>query len=218
VHHRDLSRYDFCELCCIYFVIQICAIRAPGAPGPVYEAYLDAVHRFLRLILFVFFVFIVILSFGEALRVSSTNQTLATLAGGLLPIALRTLRKQKEHSSGSGDGNDVIDLSTLSFRCRLDEILANFRQSWPPICDFEFELESRVTHSSSTVDGRNELRSALTVDISSSIDRKELNCISGETNGDSGVRFPVGSDSQSSSRDNLRTQKYGNCVEFVIKF
>jgi hypothetical protein len=135
--------------------LKVCDIRAPGAPGPVYDAYLRALRRFLYLVLFVFFVFVVVLSFGEALRVSATNQTLATLAGGLLPIAMRMLRRRNgnDHGGGGGGGgDDDVNLSMLSFQCRLNEVLTNFRQSWPPVCDFAFEPEPE-TDATAAADG-----------------------------------------------------------------
>jgi len=198
-------------VCLFVFTVQICDIRAPGAPGPVYKAYLDAIGRFLKLVLFVFFVFVVILSFGEALRVSSTNQTLATLAGGLLPIALRTLQKRKYHNSGGGSGgDDDIDLSMLSFRCRLYEIIANFRQSWPPVCDFEFELESQ-------------LRSISTNTRPSSCVQSELRGTTTNPEKSKSTSGPCFNQAdriltQNDSCNHLRTKIDNKHIDFVIKF
>jgi hypothetical protein len=140
-----------CSILLCMVLLEVCDIRSPGAPGPVYDAYLQALRRFIYLVLFIFFVFIVVLSFGEALRMSATNQTLATLAGGLLPIAMRMLRRRNGHDHGGGGGDDDVNLSMLSFQCRLFEVLANFRQSWPPVCDFEFEPQPE-TEASAAVD------------------------------------------------------------------
>lgn len=130
--------------------LKVCDIRAPGAPGPVYEAYLDALRRCRNIILFIFLLLVVILSFGEVLTLSSANQTLATLVGGLVPIAVRMMRDHKSAANKPGGG---VDLSTLSFRLKLDEVIANFRQSWPPACDFEFQLEPDVAPVLSNDDG-----------------------------------------------------------------
>lgn len=111
---------------------EVCQIQVAGVPGPVYRGQLMALQRFSKLVLFVFFVFVVVLSFSEAYDVSSPNQMLATLAGGFLPIILRTLM-------GSG-GNSDLELSTLSFRSKLDEVIKNFSQYWP-IYDLPFELD-----------------------------------------------------------------------------
>lgn len=112
---------------------EVCQIRVAGVPGPVYRGQLMALKRFSKIVMFVFFVFVVVLSFSEAYKVSSTNQMLATMAGGFLPLILRTVM-------GSGDDSE-LELGTLSFRSKLDEVIKNFRQYWP-IYDLPFELDT----------------------------------------------------------------------------
>ena len=114
---------------------EICEIRVAGVPGPVYRGHLLALRQFLKLVLFVVFVFVVVLSFGDAYRMSSTNQMLATLAGGFLPLILRTMM---------GVQSSDIELGTLSFRSKLDEVIQNYRQYWP-IYDLQFETVPTTT-------------------------------------------------------------------------
>ncbi|KAH3717804.1 hypothetical protein DPMN_060600 [Dreissena polymorpha] len=61
---------------------------------------------------------------------SSTNQTLATLAGGFVPMLLKNVLSTK---------GEKLDLRTLSFKGQLDEIISEFKQRWP-INDMVVEL------------------------------------------------------------------------------
>jgi len=70
-----------------------CQIKGTGSPGPVYQSLLQASGRFVVIILFLMFVFIVVMSFGDVYKVSSTNQMLATLAGGFVPFILSSMLK-----------------------------------------------------------------------------------------------------------------------------
>ena len=60
-----------------------------GAPGPIYISMIAAFWSFGYILLFLFFVFIVVMAFGDAYSVSSTNQLLATVAGGFIPFLFR---------------------------------------------------------------------------------------------------------------------------------
>ena len=100
----------------------VCNIRVAGAPGPVYLSLLKATKSFLMICAFLCFMFLVVLSFGEVYQVSTTNQMLATLAGGLLPFILKIFIQANKPD---------IELGTVSFRSKLDEIIKNFFQTWP---------------------------------------------------------------------------------------
>lgn len=65
---------------------------------------------------------IVVMAFGSAHQMSSTNQTLATLAGGFVPMLLKNVLSSK---------GTKLNLKTLSFKGQIDEIVAVFKQSWP---------------------------------------------------------------------------------------
>ena len=108
----------------------VCQIRVAGVPGPVYLGLLFALKQFLKIAIFVLFIFLVILSFGNVYGLSSTNSMIAALAGGSLPLILRTFMEPEKPD---------IEMGTVSFKSKLDEIIKNFAQYWP-IYDFSFEL------------------------------------------------------------------------------
>lgn len=110
----------------------VCEIRVAGVPGPVYLGLLFALKQFLKIGIFVGFIFLVILSFGNVYGLSSTNQMIAALAGGSLPLIMRTFMEPEKPD---------IEMGTVSFRSKLDEIIKNFAQYWP-IYDFSFELHN----------------------------------------------------------------------------
>jgi len=113
----------------------VCNIRVAGVPGPVYRGHIEAVTSLIKIILFVCFVFVIVLSFGAVYKVSSTNQMLATLLGGFLPMVLRTFL--------SPPAPDV-ELGTVSFKSKMDEVIKNVCQCWP-IYDLPFELFTETT-------------------------------------------------------------------------
>ena len=109
----------------------VCEIRVAGSPGPVYRSLLDATKKFLMIILFLVFVFIVVLTFGESYNMSSTNQMLATMAGGFMPFMFRNIFKPS---------NPEVETNLLSFKSKLEEIIKNFCQVWP-MHDLMFDVE-----------------------------------------------------------------------------
>lgn len=108
----------------------VCEIRVAGVPGPVYQGLLVALKQFLKIVTFIVFVFMVVLTFGSVYQVSNTNQMLAALAGGSLPFILRTFMEPEKPD---------IEMGTVSFKSKLDEVIKNFAQIWP-MYDFAFEL------------------------------------------------------------------------------
>ena len=113
---------------------KVCEIRVHGAPGPVYINLLRATGQFLIIVIFLFFVMIVVMAFGNVHQVSSTNQTLATLAGGFVPMLLKNVLPRKSVK---------LNLKTLSFKGQIDEIICDFKQNWP-IYDFVFKTEDEI--------------------------------------------------------------------------
>lgn len=105
---------------------KLCEIRVHGAPGPVYINLLKATGKFSIIVVFLFFVMIVVMAFGSAHQMSSTNQTLATLAGGFVPMLLKNVLSSK---------GARLNLKTLSFKGQIDEIISEYKQNWP-IYDF----------------------------------------------------------------------------------
>jgi hypothetical protein len=113
---------------------KVCEVRVHGAPGPVYVNLLRATGKFLIIVIFLFFVMIVVMAFGNVHQVSSTNQTLATLAGGFVPMLLKNVLPRKSVK---------LNLKTLSFKGQIDEIICDFKQNWP-IYDFIFNRDEEV--------------------------------------------------------------------------
>ncbi|CAD5112688.1 DgyrCDS1910 [Dimorphilus gyrociliatus] len=108
---------------------ELCEIRVSGSPGPVYLSLLAATKRFLIIVIFLLFVLIVVMSFGEIYQVSSTNQMLATFAGGFLPLMLRKVLQPIAPEP---------ELKSLTFKSKMDEIIKNYHQLWPM---FDLPLE-----------------------------------------------------------------------------
>ena len=69
---------------------EVTQIRVAGVPGPVYRGHIEAFRQLVKIVLFILLVFVVVLSFGAVYKISTTNQMLATLVGGFLPMILRT--------------------------------------------------------------------------------------------------------------------------------
>ncbi|XP_045202831.2 uncharacterized protein LOC123556294 [Mercenaria mercenaria] len=101
---------------------KLCEVRVHGAPGPVYINLLKATGKFSIIVIFLFFVMIVVMAFGSANQMSSTNQTLATLAGGFVPMLLKNVLSSK---------GVKLNLKTLSFKGQIDEIVSEYKQNWP---------------------------------------------------------------------------------------
>ena len=105
-------------------------IRVAGVPGPIYRGHIEAFQQLSKIVLFVVFVFLVVLSFGSVHKISATNQTLATLVGGFLPRMLRMFLAPPRPE---------VELGTVYFKSKMDEIIKNFCQYWP-IYDLPFEV------------------------------------------------------------------------------
>ena len=112
---------------------EVCQIRVPGSPGPVYLSLLKATVKFCFIIMFLGFVFIVVLSFGEVYRMSGTSQMLATMAGGFTPFIFSYILKP---------ANPDPELGSVSFKSKLEEVIIIFWQIWP-MYDFPFDINDK---------------------------------------------------------------------------
>ncbi|XP_050417814.1 uncharacterized protein LOC126831167 [Patella vulgata] len=110
---------------------KLCEVRVHGAPGPVYLNLLRATGKFLIIVVFLLFVMIVVMAFGNVHKISSTNQTLATLAGGFVPMLLKNVLSSKSVK---------LSLKTISFKGQIDEIITDYKQHWP-VTDIIFEKD-----------------------------------------------------------------------------
>lgn len=109
----------------------VCQIDAAGAPGPVYRSLLKATQKFIVLLLFLTLVFIIVMSFGDTYQVSSTNQMLATMAGGFMPFMFKNIFKPNKPD---------VETDLLSFKAKLDEIIEQYVEVWP-MTEFIFDIE-----------------------------------------------------------------------------
>jgi len=107
-------------------------IQVAGVPGPIYRGQIEAFRNLAKIVLFVVFVFLVILSFSGVHKLSATDETLATLVGGSLPRMV---------SMFLAPPRPEVELGTVSFKSKMDEVIKNFCQYWP-IYDLPFEVVS----------------------------------------------------------------------------
>lgn len=126
----------------------VCEIKVAGVPGPVYRGLMLAMKGFLKIVVFIVFVFMVVLTFGSVYQMSNTNQMLAALAGGSLPFILRTFMEPDKPD---------IEMGTVSFKSKLDEVIKNFSQIWP-MFDFSFELYKEEKEEEETEEEEVELK------------------------------------------------------------
>ena len=101
---------------------KVCSIHVPGVPGPVYRGQIDALKQLSKVLFMVFMVVIAVMVFGEVYSISSTNQLIATVAGSFIPLLFRSFIFKQEAS---------VEVSTLTFKCHLDELIERFHQNWP---------------------------------------------------------------------------------------
>ncbi|KAH9523326.1 hypothetical protein Btru_066396 [Bulinus truncatus] len=103
---------------------KLCQVRVHGAPGPVYINLLAATGKFMIIVVFLMFVMIVVMAFGNVHAMSSANTTLATLAGGFVPMLLKNVLSSK---------GTRLSLKTVSFKGQIDEIIEEYKQYWPVV-------------------------------------------------------------------------------------
>ncbi|GFO23165.1 hypothetical protein PoB_004967000 [Plakobranchus ocellatus] len=94
-----------------------------GCPGPIYTNVLAAIWEFLKIVLFLLFIFIVVMAFGDAYQVSTTNQLLATVVGGFVPFLFRYI-----FVSDAGVGG--VDTQSIQFITEFHRAINNYVQSW----------------------------------------------------------------------------------------
>jgi uncharacterized protein YggT (Ycf19 family) len=96
-------------------------LRAPGCPGPLQHSICEALKQLLYMLTFLFIIYIIIMSFNEVFDRGSNNQLLVTVAGGFLPLIIRTLIPR----------SPSVDLSEYSLKGKIEEILLEYRECWP---------------------------------------------------------------------------------------
>ncbi|XP_048252729.1 uncharacterized protein LOC124146152 [Haliotis rufescens] len=92
-----------------------------GCPGKLWQNTLYAFYNFMKIMVFLFFVVIVVLAFGN--QFSTTNQMLATLAGGFVPFVFRNFFMK-------GAGSFTVDTGSIQFVTEFESTIARFTQKW----------------------------------------------------------------------------------------
>jgi len=140
-------------------------------------------RKFLKLTLFILLVFLIVFSFGNAYDISSTNQTIAALAGGSLPLIFRTLMKPEKPD---------MEIGTVSFQLRMDEVMHQFARHWP-ICDLSLRLSPDADAPSKKADSL------------SSTNETNPNAASRQTKNEENVDSSVDEDSESDNNAESKT-------------
>ncbi|KAK6177352.1 hypothetical protein SNE40_015470 [Patella caerulea] len=106
------------------FFFEAIEMKYHGCPGPLYRNVFRTFVEFSKIILFLAFFIVVIMAFGDVYNISSTNQMLATVAGGLMPIVFRHVFANK--------GTDPnFNANSVQFQAEFNAALRRFQQSWP---------------------------------------------------------------------------------------
>lgn len=115
------------------FFYSICHLPFEGCPGSLMKCYLIALRNYAVILVFLYFVFIVVKTFFGLYNVSSTNQMLATLAGGFLPLFIRNLIKMNTQTR-------EVDIETIAFKTHFTRAMQEYAEDWV-VNDFLIESE-----------------------------------------------------------------------------
>lgn len=115
------------------FFYSICHLPFESCPGSLTKCYLIALRNYAVILVFLYFVFIVVQTFFGLYNVSSTNQMLATLAGGFLPLFIRNLIKMNTQTR-------EVDMETIAFRAHFTRTMQEYAEDWV-VNDFLIESE-----------------------------------------------------------------------------
>uniref|UniRef100_A0A0B7B8C8 PLAT domain-containing protein n=1 Tax=Arion vulgaris TaxID=1028688 RepID=A0A0B7B8C8_9EUPU len=126
---------------------KLCQVRVHGAPGPVYINLIAATGKFMIIVVFLTFVMIVVMAFGNVYEMSNTNTTLATLAGGFVPMLLKNVLSSK---------GARLSLKTVSFKGQIDEIIGEYKQYWP-LTDFLVSRSVEEENADEKENGKKEI-------------------------------------------------------------
>ena len=144
------SRHDVHQIPMSLF-FQACKMPYDFVPGGVLKNFVKAAVEFGVILVFLIFVFLVVAAFGDTYQLSTSNQLLATVVGGLLPKMLQTVFKSHE--------SPKIDDKSIQFKVFLFELLEDYARDWPiydlitksdPIEIKSLALPKRSSVSSST--------------------------------------------------------------------
>ena len=135
-----LSRYDVPYIPKSFY-FKACKMPFYAVPGELLPFYLRAAVEFGAILVFLLFVLVVVLAFGDTYEISTSNQLLATVAGGFVPFMLRKI-VFKTHSP------PTIDTSSIHFQVCFNDLLEKYTQSWP-VHDFIVNQPKRIERQQS---------------------------------------------------------------------
>ncbi|KAK3584048.1 hypothetical protein CHS0354_031095 [Potamilus streckersoni] len=101
-----------------------CKMPHYSCPGELLFNYLRAFGELSTIISFLLFVLVIVLAFAETYQLSATNQFLATLAGGFLPLIFSKV-VFRIHAPLS------LDKANINFKTCFRELLERYKQDWP---------------------------------------------------------------------------------------
>ena len=125
------------------FFYQMISFKYFGSPGPLHRAVVDALFEFLRTLAFLGFIFMVVMSFGDVHQISTTNQLLVTVAGGLVPFLFRHIYTQ-------AGGEFEFDTECIQFQTKFHGAVHSYRQSWE-VEDLHIGLNTKTVDSDLSV-------------------------------------------------------------------
>ena len=132
------SKYDVPQIPMSLF-FDACKMPYDFVPGAVLKNYVKAAVEFGAILVFLIFVFLVVAAFGDTYKLSTSNQLLATVVGGLLPKLLQKVFQSHE--------SPKIDDKSIQFKVFLYELLEEYARDWP-IYDFFVKSEPKEIKSS----------------------------------------------------------------------
>lgn len=154
------------------FFHEMNTINYAGCPGPVHRSYLQATKQFSVIVIFLLFVFMVVMAFSDVYQVSSTNQMLATLAGGFLPWMLRNVLFTPVDPL-------ALDTARVSFKYLFFEMMDKYRQKWRvfDITADEIKMESSENPRSSLFVAPTDIEMSVTADDAQPKDPSEATSV-----------------------------------------
>lgn len=123
------------------FYFAACKMPFYAVPDELLLSYIRAAIEFGSIMVFLLFVLVVVLAFGDTYNISTSNQLLATVAGGFVPFMLRKV-VFKPHAT------PTVDTDNLNFQVCITDLLENYKQSWP-IHDIIVETPKRLERQQS---------------------------------------------------------------------
>ncbi|OWF36751.1 uncharacterized protein LOC110441190 [Mizuhopecten yessoensis] len=110
------------------FFSEACVMDCVGIPGPLDQNLIDVINNILRIFSFLFFIMLIALAFSEESGSLGTNQTLAAIAGGLVPWLFRKYLQAPEDAG--------VDIENLHFREVFNDLIRKYKESWT-VADIE---------------------------------------------------------------------------------